>query len=103
MHLCRLRFRPLGAFALTVILVGVYFACVSLAVSDVYAISSPLAHALLICLPVVLSGLVYAVTADDESSRAIRWFRAAVASTLAPVLAFSLIAFVGFIFLDWRM
>ena len=104
MALHRLHFRPVGAFVLALLLAGLYYCCtlVLLRFSS-NMLSNPLGHALLVWAPIVLCGLTYAVTVTDSSPRLARLLRTAVASTIAPSLAFAFIAFVGLVWLDWKM
>lgn len=104
MTLRRPQFRPIGAFVLTLLLAGLYFVCtLVLLPSSVNVLSNLLGHALLVWVPIALCALTYALTVTDSSPRVARLLRTAAASTLAPSLAFAFIAFVGFVWLDWRM
>jgi hypothetical protein len=104
MNLRRPQFRPVGAFALTLLVAGLYFCCTLLLLPlRVNGLSNPSGHALLVWVPIALCGLTYSMTVADSSPRPASLLRIAAASTLAPSLAFALIVSVGFIWLDWKM
>lgn len=104
MTLRRPQFRPISAFALTLLLAVSYFCCTLLwPPFSVEALLNPLGHALLVWAPIALCGLTYWTTVADSSPRLARLLRTAAASTLAPSLAFSFIVFVGFGWLNWEM
>jgi hypothetical protein len=104
MTLRRPQFRPVGAFVLTLLLAVLYFCCTLVLIpSSVNMLSNLLGHALFVWVPIALCALTYAMTVTDSSARLARLFRTAAASTLAPSLAFVFIAFVGFVWLDWKM
>lgn len=100
----RPRFRPIGAFGLTLLFAGLYFCCALLLFPlHVGVLSEPLGHAFLIWLPAALCGLAYSMIVFDSSPRLPRVLRTAVASTLAPSLALAFVLFVGFAWLGWKM
>jgi len=100
----RPRFRPVGAFLLTLLLACLYFCCARVLLpSSVNVLSNLLGHALLVWVPIALCALTYAMTVTDPSPRLARLLRTAAASTLAPSLAFAFITFAGFVWLDWKI
>lgn len=104
MNLRRPQFGPVAAFVLTLLLAGLYFCCMLVLLpSSVHVLSNLLGHALLVWVPIALCALTYAMTVTDSSPRLARLLRTTAASTLAPSLAFAFIAFVGFVWLDWKM
>lgn len=104
MTLRKPQFRPVGAFVFTLLLAVLYFCCMlALLPSGANVLPNLLGHVLLVWVPIALCALTYAMTAADSSTRLARLLRTAAASTLAPSLAFAFIAFVGFVWLDWKM
>ena len=104
MTMRRTRFRPLGAFVLTLLLAVLYFCCTLVLLRlSVNVFSDLLGHALFVWVPIALCALTYAMTVADSSPRLASLLRTAAASTLAPALAFALVAFAGFVWLDWKM
>ena len=104
MQVCKPHFRPLGAFALSVSLGILYYACLALwTLQYPHGPQHPSGFPVLVWMPVLLCGLAYSVSVNDPSPLALRLFRTLMASTLAPSLAFAFILFVGFVILDWRM
>lgn len=65
----------------------------------------PLAgHILAVWLPVLFSGLLFAVTTNDLSPpKLVRTLRILAVAVLAPFLAFNVYMFLGFTLLEWQM
>lgn len=95
--------RPLAAFFLTLAVVTGYVILLHRWLRAPGP-SNEFGQFLSIGMPLVLSAAVYAGFVRDESgSKKTKRFRTLAAAVLAPTIAWMLYAFVGFVFLDWRM